>query len=117
MNTKNIYESSDMSTSHETEAASQWRETRSKNANNLIVINFVKINLSRIMRRSAAPSVRAAKKMKFCTPFLASSNANTSGNSNSSLNTVQVDDPDLVRALLFLLWFSFILGLILFSFD
>ena len=23
------------------------------------------------MRRSAAPSVRAAKKMKFCTPFLA----------------------------------------------
>lgn len=33
------------------------------------------------MRRSAAPSVRAAKKMKFCTPFLAGSKENTTGNS------------------------------------
>jgi len=36
------------------------------------------------MRRSAAPSVRAAKKMKFCSPFLAGSKENTARNLTSA---------------------------------
>ena len=36
------------------------------------------------MRRSAAPSVRAAKKIKFCSPFLAGSKENTAGNLTSA---------------------------------
>ena len=36
------------------------------------------------MRRSAAPSMRAAKKMKFCTPFLAGSKENSTRNSTSA---------------------------------
>ena len=36
------------------------------------------------MRRSAAPSFRASKKMKFCTPFLGGNKADTAGKSHDS---------------------------------
>ena len=47
------------------------------------------------MRRSAAPSVRAAKKMKFCAPFLAGSRGITTGNSTSAATTsvLRLSDP------------------------
>ncbi|KAJ7372157.1 DNA repair and recombination protein rad54b [Desmophyllum pertusum] len=50
------------------------------------------------MRRSAAPSVRAAKKMKFCTPFLAESKEGTTGNSMSgaAISLVQQSDQNQV---------------------
>ena len=55
------------------------------------------------MRRSAAPSVRAAKKMKFCTPFLAGNKANTAENSENSttisLVSVHQADPNQVSLL------------------
>ena len=39
------------------------------------------------MRRSAAPSVRAAKKIKFSTPYIAGSDANSSEGSHYSATT------------------------------
>ena len=55
------------------------------------------------MRRSAAPSVRAAKKMKFCPPFVAGNKADSARNSNcsptNSLAFVQPANPSQVSIL------------------
>lgn len=55
------------------------------------------------MRRSAAPSVRAAKKMKFFPPFVAGNKADTARNSNcsatNSLAFVQPANPNQVSIL------------------
>ncbi|XP_078362706.1 DNA repair and recombination protein RAD54B-like isoform X2 [Oculina patagonica] len=50
------------------------------------------------MRRSAAPSVRAAKKPKFCTPFLAGNRESTTGNSISTTTLVQQSDQNQVTS-------------------
>ena len=55
------------------------------------------------MRRSAAPSVRAAKKMKFSPPYVAGNKADTARNSNCSATNlpevVQQANPNQVSIL------------------
>lgn len=87
---------------HQTEAASQWREGRiifvkwKYGCRKNVILIFSTFST---MRRSAAPSVRAAKKMKFCTPFLAGSKENTTGNSTSAttISLAKQSNPNQVR--------------------
>lgn len=50
------------------------------------------------MRRSAAPSARASKKMKFVTPFLAGNNLNKDENSKNSLAGLHATSCQVRRA-------------------
>lgn len=50
------------------------------------------------MRRSAAPSARASKKMKFITPFLAGNNLSKDENSTNSLTGLHATSSQVRRA-------------------